>query len=42
MDYDPQQALTVAQQLVKYVPDLPLCECVVTAPKPLKGKQNKL
>ena len=42
MDYDPQLAQTVAHQLVKYVPDLPPCECVVTAPKPLKGKQNKL
>ena len=40
IDYDPQQALTVAHQLVKYVPDLPPCECVVTAPKPLKGKQS--
>ena len=40
IDYDPQQALTVAHQLVKYVPDLPPSECVVTAPKPPKGKQN--
>ena len=40
IDYDPQQALTVANQLVKYVPDLPPCECGVTAPKPLKGKQS--
>ncbi|DBB02343.1 TPA: hypothetical protein ACH3X3_011351 [Trebouxia sp. C0006] len=40
IDYDPQQALTVAYRLLKYVPDQPPCECVVTAPKPLKGKQS--
>jgi len=41
IDYDPQQAQTVAKQLARYVPDLPPCECVVTAPRPLKGKQSK-